>query len=210
MAYMSAQPIGYGSPMLINDNEELAEREKVLLDRIADVREKLMDKIDSITKIKNDGYIDIIFYVFIVGIMGFFLYIILNDIYRTLKFHEQQNDDSKRTSYGKNSKSLLLLDDNNYDDGNVSVNNNESIKSSLDFKQRELETEFQDIREFKSKNKLDNNLYTSIDTKVINRENDNYDYPKEKNKTGFWNLMFSKPKYHSITNNADGGFFEFI
>ena len=209
MAYMSSQPIGYSPPMFMN-NENSAQRERALLDQIADVREKLMDKIDSIAKIKSDGYIDMVFYIVIVGIMGFFLYIVMNDIYNTLKFHNQQNEDSKRTSYGNNSKSRSRLDNNEYDDGYVTVNNNENIKSSLDFKQKELETEFQDIREFKSKNKLDNNLYTSIDTKVINRENDNYDYPKEKNKTGFWNLMFNKPKYHSITNNADGGFFEFI
>jgi len=192
------------------NNLNSSKTEQTLLYQIADVREKLMNKIDAIGKIKNDGYIDMLFYIIIVGIMLFFLYIILNDIYYTLKFHQLQNEDSKRTSYGVNSKSRTLLDDNEFDDNYVTINNNESIKNSLDFKQKELELEFQDIRDFKFKNKLDNNLYTSIDTKVINKENDNYNYPKEKNKTNFWNLMFNKPKYYNITNNADGGFFEFI
>lgn len=203
------QPMGM---MYNNDLVTEAERkmQKDLLDQITNIREKLMDKIDSIAQIKSDGYIDMIYYFVIVGIMCFFIYIILNDIYNTLKFHKQQNEDSKRRSYGVNSNSGRLLDDNEYDDSHQSINNNKNIESSLDFNQRELEAEFEDLRNFKFKNKLDNNLYTSIDTKVINRENDNYEYPKEKNNTSFWNLMFEKPKYHSITNNTDGGFFEFI
>jgi hypothetical protein len=202
------QPIG----MIHNNGVTEAERgmQRDLLDQIANIRERLMDKIDSIAKIKSDGYIDMIYYFIIVSIMCFFVYIILSDIYKTLKFHKQQNEDSKRTSYGVNSNSGRLLDDNEYDDGHISINDNKNIKSSLDFNQRELETELKDLRDFKYKNKLDNNLYTSIDTKVINRENDNYEYPKEKNKTSFLNLMFEKPKYHRITNNTDGGFFEFI
>ena len=127
-----------------------------------------------------------------------------------MKFHKQQNEDSKRSSYGVNSQSSKFLDDNEYDDGHVSINNNQNIENSLDFNQKELESEFNDIRKFKSKHNIDNNLYTSINTKVINRENDNYEYPKEKNRSNFWDIIFNKPKYHSITNNTDGGFFEFI
>ena len=54
------QPIG----MIHNNGVTEAERgmQRDLLDQIANIRERLMDKIDSIAKIKSDGYIDMIYY----------------------------------------------------------------------------------------------------------------------------------------------------
>lgn len=181
-----------------------------LLNRIAEIRANLLKKIETVSQIKSEGYIDLIYYFVIVGIMMFFLYILLADVYKTLKFYKQQNEDSSRTSYGSNSKSKTYFDDNEYDSKYDTINYTESISRNLNVNNQELENEFDRLLRFKSKNNLDTNLYASIDTKVISRENDDYDYPKEKNNTSYWSLLFEKPKYPSITNNSDGSFFEFV
>ena len=180
-----------------------------LFNRIEAIREKINGKVDEISTIEANTYVDLIFYIIIVGIMCFFLYIVIYDLYRTLKFYYQQNEDSKRTSYRK-SKSATV-DDNEYQPEDVdNVNRNEYIQESLEKSNDILQSEMHDLKMFKKKNQMDYNTYASIDTKNINHINDNYEYDSKKNVTSFWNMIFQKPKYPSVTNNSAGGFFEFV
>jgi hypothetical protein len=180
-----------------------------LLDETKRIREKINKKVEEIANIEANTYVDLIFYIIIVGIMCFFLYIIIYDLYRTLKFYYQQNDDSKHTSYRKNKSATA--DDNEYklDDENK-FNSNEYIKESLEKSNSVLNSDLHELKQFKKKNNIDFNTYASIDTKNINHLNDNYVYDDSKNVTSFWNTIFKKPKYPSVTNNSAGGFFEFV
>jgi hypothetical protein len=56
---------------------------------------KLNKKLGEIGAIKNDVYMDMFYYIVIVGIMCFFVYIILLDLYTVVKLHSIQNQDSK-------------------------------------------------------------------------------------------------------------------
>jgi hypothetical protein len=180
-----------------------------LLESINDVREKINKKVEDIANIEANTYVDLIFYILIVGIMCFFLYIIIDDLYKTLKFYYKQNDDSQQTSYRKSK--ATHIDDNEYQfDFESSVNSNKFIKDNLEKGNRVLNSDLHELKQFKKKNKIDHNTYASIDTKTINHLNDNYVYNDNKNVTSFWNTMFKKPKYPSVTNNSSGGFFEFV
>ena len=179
---------------------------------IQKTRERMSMKLEELASIQTDSYGDLVYYFVIVGIMCFFLYIVLNDIYKTLKFFNMQNEDSRRSSYKLPKHKEFTNDNYNYDNTKYNmINSNMSIRQSLENSQEELEKEFQDILEFKDKQNLDNTLKTSITTKVINHENDNYIYNNTKTpKDTFWNSIFKKSKYPSVVNNADGHYLELI
>jgi hypothetical protein len=180
-------------------------------DKIEKIKQKLIDKTASIQEVANSSYVDIIYYIFTVGIMCFFLYVVLSDMYKTLKFHSYQNEDSKRTSFGKN-KQKTNNDNNDFNiEGVPFKNSNEFIQKNLQKQNVNLEAQFKDLQEFKLKSKIDPKVYTSISPRNISATFDNYDYSKNtKRNSSFWDLLFKKPKYPSITNESNGSFFEFI
>ena len=49
---------------------------------MSDVQQKLQKKLKEITDIKQDAYLDIFYYIIVVGVMSFFVYIILSDLYK--------------------------------------------------------------------------------------------------------------------------------
>ena len=44
---------------------------------MSDTKQQLSNKLKDITDIKHDAYLDIFYYVIVVGVMSFFVYIIL-------------------------------------------------------------------------------------------------------------------------------------
>jgi len=189
-----------------------AKQTDYFMKEIQKTRERITLKLEELASIQTDSYTDLMYYFVIVGIMCFFLYIVLNDVYRTLKFFNMQNEDSKRSSYTLPKHKELTNDNNNYDNDKYNlINSNMSIRQSLNNSQEELENKFRDLLEFKEKQNLDNTLKTSISTKVINHENDNYIYDNTKTPKGtFWNSLFKKSKYPTVVNNADGHYLELI
>nr|QOI90394.1 hypothetical protein HWQ62_00257 [Pyramimonas orientalis virus] len=183
---------------------------KDLMDRIEKTKKKLLDKTTKIQEIANSSYIDIIYYLFTVGIMCFFLYVILSDIYKTIQYYNYQNADSQRISYKKNDKTNVDNNDYTTEDDAIFTNSNEFIKSSLNKHNNTLDATFKDLVGFKTRNNLNPDVHTSITTNNISSKYDNYNYEQSKNKTSFWELLFKKPKYPTITNNSSGSFFELI
>jgi DNA-binding transcriptional MerR regulator len=183
---------------------------KDIMDRINKVKQKLIAKTATIQEVANSSYVDIIYYIFTVSIMCFFLYVVLSDIYKTIKLHNKQNSDSKGTDYQKNKRNLMS-DDNDFTiEGEVFKNNNELVQSNLSKHNDELEENLKELSDFKNRNKLDPKVYTSITSKNISAEYDNYEYKTQKQSSSFWDLLFKKPKYPSITNESSGSFFAFI
>ena len=77
---------------------------------------KLTTKFNNISNIKSEQYANLTFYVIIIGMMLFFIYILLSNLYSILKVHASLNDDSKRRSYRRNRLNVLYTDNNTFDD----------------------------------------------------------------------------------------------
>jgi hypothetical protein len=149
----------------------------------------------------NDA-LDTFTYIIVVLIISFFIFIILKDLYRSLKLYYsniripkvKMNMFDGKTSYN---------DDNQFDSNDYRNNNwTESIKYMMDKKNQVLEDEFSIIREFKEINKLPSDLHTSISIANIKDSDDEYEYNK-KDGQSFVEALFTKPKHYKYLNNSD-------
>lgn len=189
------------------------DQNRFVIEQIEKSRNNVSKKLNELINIKNESYIDLVYYIIIVGIMCFFVYIVLNDMYKTLKFYQLQNQDiqSARKPAYLNERDLNR-DENEFTPKNESNPNfNLSVQSSLENSQQELERNFDQLLKFKKEHDIDDSLKTSISTKVINHINDDYIYDTSlPSKSSFWNSLFKKSKYPSVVNNADGSYLELI
>ena len=123
---------------------------------MSDVQQKLQKKLKEITDIKQDAYLDIFYYIIVVGVMSFFVYIILSDLYKILKLHSIQSNDSKKMFESK-SKAKILNDDNEYEiDFNEGMNKNKELLDGLTKANMAVYNKFNNLIQFKAENHLDN------------------------------------------------------
>ena len=146
--------------------------------------------------------LDTFTYIIVILVISFFIYIILKDLYKSLKVHYMN------TSIPKAKKSMFS-NQASHDDDNVfgsddyrNTNWTESIKHMMDKKNKILEDEFDIIRKFKKINNLPSELNTSIGIANIKDADDDYEYTK-KNGTSFAETLFKKPKHHQYINNTN-------
>lgn len=176
------------------------------------VQDKIQNTIDSLSKellqisnIKGTIYTNLAFYFIVVMVMFFFMFIVLKDLYNSLNNYEMMKKDSNRQSYKSksNNTSNLYMDNNVFDDDNVinyNINHNEFILQKLKKQNKNLHTHFDELLKFKDRYNIDDTLYTSVTPNNISSTYDNYDYERKKNKTSFWDSLFSPPKHYSLMN----------
>ena len=167
----------------------------------------IVKKLNELDEIKQDAYLDIFYYMIVVGVMCFFIYIILSDLYKVIKLHSIQNEDSlqmfKSTS-PKSSKSKMYNDDNDFEiDFMDEVNRNKQIIDSLSKSQMSIYNGMKDMIDFKKENNLDG-LEINVDENNISDKHDNWNYPIKRKDTNFWNMIFEQPKHYSMVNNSGG------
>lgn len=172
---------------------------------MSDTKQQLSNKLKDITDIKHDAYLDIFYYVIVVGVMSFFVYIILSDLYKILKLHSIQSNDSKQMFESK-SKAKILKDDNDYEiDFNEGMNKNKELLDGLSKANMAVYNNFNDLVKFKAENHLDN-LEIDVNENNINSKNDDWNYPVKRKDSSFWSMIFEKPKHYSLVNNSDSAF----
>jgi hypothetical protein len=184
-----------------------------LLKEIEKKRMRLMKKLDDVKDIVSDAYTDILYYAVITTIMGFFVYIILTDIHKTLNMHYIQKDETKGETVAKKKKNDPIYADNyiyTTDNPFITQNNNQYIKNELRKRNTKLEYSLDKLNNFKKENNIDDTIYNSIDIKNVSAVHDNYEYVKNKRETSFWDMLFQKPKHYGMVNNSQGGFWELI
>lgn len=187
-------------PKSVNKND--------LLDRISNTKQKLQNKLNEINDITTNVYYDILYYIIIVSIMFFFLYVILSDLYKTLKIYESQNEDTKRMSFRKSKN--VNDDDNEYPDNNINTKNtNAFVRDGIDKRNSIIFDEMEKLIKFKAENNLDKDFKADIDISTLQSEKDDYLYPNKKKDSSFWNMLFEKPKHYSMVNDSQGGYFNF-
>lgn len=176
---------------------------------LGSIQEKINSTIDSLSKeleaisnIKGQMYANVVFYMVIVGIMIFFISIILFDLYHVFKNYQTMNKDSNRQSFRNNSSTYFNIDNYSYEDDNVynyNVNYNEYIINKLNKQNKNVKDHFEELLKFKQKHNIDDKIHTSVTPSNISPENDNYNYNKKKH-TPFWNMLFSPPKHYELMN----------
>lgn len=156
---------------------------------------------NSTVRYYNDT-LDTFTYIIVILVISFFIYIILKDLYQSLKVHYMN------TSI-PNAKKSMFSNQASHDDDNVfgsddyrNTNWTESIKHMMDKKNKILEDEFDIIRKFKKINNLPSELHTSIGIANIKDADDEYEYTK-KNGASFAETLFKKPKHHQYINNTN-------
>lgn len=146
--------------------------------------------------------LDTFTYIIVILVVSFFIYIILKDLYKSLKVH-YMNTSIPKAKKNMFSNQASHDDDNVFgSDGYRNTNWTESIKHMMDKKNKILEDEFDIIRKFKKINNLPSELNTSIGIANIKDADDDYEYTK-KNGTSFAETLFKKPKHHQYINNTD-------
>ena len=171
-------------------------------DRVNSTINSLTKELETISNIKGQMYANVVFYMIVVGIMLFFISIILLDLYQVLKNYQMMNKDSNRQSFRNNSNTVFNIDNNSYEDDNIfnyNVNYNEFIVNKLNKQNKNVKTHFEELLKFKQKHNIDDKLHTSVTPNNITSVNDNYNYIKRKN-TPFWNMLFSPPKHYELMN----------
>lgn len=172
---------------------------------MSDSQQKLLKKLNEISDIKQDAYLDIFYYIIVVGVMSFFVYIILSDLYKILKLHSIQSNDSKKMFESK-SKAKILNDDNEYEiDFNEGMNKNKELLDGLTKANMAVYNKFNNLIQFKTENHLDN-LEIDVNENNINSKNDDWNYPVKRKDSSFWSMIFEKPKHYSLVNNSDSAF----
>ena len=172
-----------------------------------DIYNKLRTKFNNISNIKSEQYANLTFYVIIIGMMLFFIYILLSNLYSILKLHASLNNDSKRRSYRRNRLNVLYTDNNTFDD-DVSFmeksNYNEYIVEKLNKQNTNVRNHFNELLEFKRRYDIDDTLEAGVSTDNLVNTYDNYEYTNTKKNTSFWDMLFAPPKHYELVNRLGG------
>lgn len=160
---------------------------------IKSAQDKLNKRLNEIGNLRIQTYTRILYYIIIVLSMMFFAYIILRDIYRVLKLHENNTNVIENTP---------KITDDEYD---YSTNTNyarklsSQILNTLDTSNQSIKTTFQPLLDFRERNKLDKTLYTRTNAHTLGPDDDSYKYDKKAG-ASFWSMLFEKPQYYSMVN----------
>lgn len=184
--------------------EPNSEAISVMKDKIV---KRLEEKFNDVSNIKGEYYANITFYVIITGIMLFFVYILLSNLYSILNLHSMLNSDSKRRTYRRNKLNALYSDNNIYNDDSYitdKLNYNEYIVEKLNKQNTNVKNHFQELLEFKRRYDIDDSLSTSITTDNLANKNDDYEYANTRKNTPFWDMLFAPPKHYELVNRLGG------
>lgn len=172
-----------------------------------EIIKNLERKFNNVSYIKGEQYANLTFYVIIIGLMMFFIYILLSNLYSILKLHSTLNEDSKRQSYRRSRSNILYTDNNSfYDDTSFTdkLNYNEYIVEKLNKQNTNVKNHFNELLEFKRRYNIDDTLNTGVSTDNLVDTYDNYDYSNTRMNTSFWDMLFAPPKHYELVNRLGG------
>jgi hypothetical protein len=185
------------------DTSSIGESNKLLIEKVEAATKRLNDKIEKLQDVTKNSYFDLAYYFITVGIAFWFVYIILKDIYRTLKAYSVESDDFVKFKAKSTGDSQKYIDDNDYEIEEQSFNTDSYIKQSSQNSAMNMIKNLGNIIDFKQKNNINGGVFEYADetTNNIDPKYDDYDYPAKKNESSFWNVLLNKPKHYDMVNN---------
>lgn len=181
----------------------IGESNKILIENIEKATKRLNDKIENLEEVTKNSYFDLAYYFVTVGICFWFVYILLKDIYRTLKLHNVQTDDFKRVQARSSGSPQRFMDNNDYEFEEQSFNTDSYIKQSSQNNSLNIMKKLGNVINFKETNNINGGTfeYADVNTNSIDPKYDNYAYPAKQNESSFWNVLLNKPKHYGMVNN---------
>jgi len=177
---------------------------------IRHAQDRLNAQLNSISGIKQQVYVNLIYYVMIVCSMVFCAYIILADLYRILQAH---HGNTKRVEAAENSYKRLFRNGEHHGDNyvypvsdNFKKNMSKEILKNLKQTDANIMDNMEYLKKFREKHNMNHTLFVRTDPKSLVND-DNYVY--ESGKNNFWEMIFERPTYHSILNSDPRNYIEF-
>lgn len=177
---------------------------------IRHAQDRLNAQLSSISGIKQQVYVNLIYYVIIVCSMIFCACIILADLYRILQAHHQN---TKRVEAAENNYKRLFVNGENHGDNyvypvsdNLNINMSKEILKNLKQTDANIIDNMEYLKKFREKHNMNHTLFVRTDPKSLVND-DNYVY--EPGNNDFWSMIFERPTYHSILNSDPRNYIEF-
>lgn len=164
---------------------------------IRHAQDRLNSQLNNISGIRQEAYINLMYYVIIVSSMIFCAYVILADLYRTLKSY---NENDKRMKKSVAAKQKQFNDDYAYSPPySYERNITKEIIKNLQETDEGIKSSLSPIKNFNKRHDIDSAFYTKTGVRSLTTD-DNYVYEKKVN-NNYWSMIFEKPNYHSILNS---------
>lgn len=162
-------------------------------------QDTLNKRLDEIGNLKQDAYVNIFYYIIIVGAMLALTYVILSDMWRVLRDYEDSNKVPTPMQERKNAGDT---DDYVYEPpADTNANISKEIVDSLKDTDANIKEHMRPITEFKARHDLDAALYTKTGVGTLSPRDDSYAYDPDRAGDGYWSMLFQKPVYHSVLNS---------
>ena len=185
MSIVAAAPRGNPNVAILNS----------LQIEIKTAQDKLTKRLNEIGNIRRQSYSRIMYYIVIVLAMIFFAYIILKDLYRVLKTHEENTEVAQEdTAVSTTDDDYVYIDDTDY-----ARRISQKLINTLEVSNDNIKTTFQPLVDFRERNKLDTKLYTRTNAHTLGPDDDTYTYDKSAG-ASFWSMLFERPGYYSMVN----------
>lgn len=166
---------------------------------IRHAQDRLNSQLNNISGIRKQVYVNLLYYMLIVSSMILCAYVILADLYRTLKNHNRTNQRIRLRWQTNMFSSENHDDDYLYPTGEaLNKNINNEIIKNLKRTNTDLTQNLANIKNFNKKINIDYAQHNQVDLRSLTNDDD-YLYNPIKN--NFWEMLFERPTFHSILNS---------
>jgi len=191
-------------PIMIPSSDVTNDVLRTLESEIRIAQKQLNSKLADILIIRRNKYMNIVFYVVLLGTLALSSYIILSDLWRVFNIHRINSEYIK--SNNETEENTLLTstgDDYEYTSPySVQQSINKSVINSLNNSSKNIESSLERAKDFRNYHSRDDTYYTNIDRNTLANVTDDYTYDVSKNGSSFWNELKQKPELISLLNNT--------
>lgn len=191
-------------PIMIPASDVTNDVLRTLESEIRIAQKQLNSKLADILIIRRNKYMNIVFYVVLLGTLALSSYIIISDLWRVFNIHKINSEYIKSNNETEENALLTSTGDNYEYTSPYSVQQsiNRSVINSLNNSSKNLESSLERAKDFRNYHSRDDTYYTNIDRNTLANVTDDYTYDVSKNGSSFWNELKQKPELISLLNNT--------
>lgn len=178
---------------------------RTLQSEVRIAQKQLESKLEDILVIRRNKYMNIAFYITLMGALALSSIIVLSDLWRVFTIHKIQSDFIKTQETQSRDNVLLSAsgDDYEYTSPYTAQRNiNKTTVHSLDAGDTNLRNSLQRAKAFRAHHGQDGAYYTSVGRNALVDTNDAYEYDPSKSGSSFWDELKNKPEVVSMLNNT--------
>lgn len=178
---------------------------RTLQSEVRIAQKQLESKLEDILVIRRNKYMNIAFYITLMGALALSSILILSDLWRVFTIHKINSDFIKKQE--KETRENVLLstsgDDYEYTSPYTAQRSiNQSTVRSLHTGDTNLRNSLQRAKAFRTHHGQDAAYYTNVGRNALVDTNDTYEYDPSKSGSSFWDELKNKPEVVSMLNNT--------